>query len=92
MPVYAIAGAAPATDDDVWMAPSADVIGDARLGSVAGALVTEGRSFPPGSLTVGSPARAIRSLPPEATARLGASAEHYRRRAKRYAGGVFRLD
>ena len=33
MPCYAIDGHQPAPGDGVWIAPSADVIGDARLGS-----------------------------------------------------------
>lgn len=32
MPLYAIDGAEPVLGEDVWIAPSADVIGDARLG------------------------------------------------------------
>ncbi len=170
---YAIDGDAPQLGRDVWIAPTADVIGDARLGdgvSVwfgavvradntpivlgarsnvqegamlhsdpgspltvgegvtighhailhgctigdnvlvgmgatvlnnaviaencligAGALVTEGKSFPAGSLIVGSPARAVRTLSPEAIAGLRLSAEHYVARAARFAAGLVRL-
>lgn len=35
MPLYAIEGKGPTLADDVWVAPSADVIGDARLGEGA---------------------------------------------------------
>jgi carbonic anhydrase/acetyltransferase-like protein (isoleucine patch superfamily) len=35
MPLYAIEGKRPTLADDVWVAPSADVIGDARLGGGA---------------------------------------------------------
>ncbi|MEG8024310.1 conserved hypothetical protein [Sphingomonas aurantiaca] len=35
MPRYAIEGKRPTVADDVWIAPSADVIGDARLGQGA---------------------------------------------------------
>ena len=35
MPLYAIDGIAPQVADDAWIAPSADVIGDARLGALA---------------------------------------------------------
>ncbi len=35
MPLYAIEGKRPTLADDVWVAPSADVIGDARLGEGA---------------------------------------------------------
>lgn len=43
----------------------------------AGALVTEGKSFPDGSLIVGSPARVVRPLTPGEIAGLTASARHY---------------
>jgi carbonic anhydrase/acetyltransferase-like protein (isoleucine patch superfamily) len=35
MPLYRIAGQAPQLGEDVWIAPSADVIGDAHLGAGA---------------------------------------------------------
>ncbi|WP_326524629.1 gamma carbonic anhydrase family protein [Sphingomonas sp.] len=57
----------------------------------AGALVTEGKTFPPGSLIVGSPARAIRTLDDAARAMLRASAAHYAQRAKDYAAGLKRV-
>ena len=43
----------------------------------AGALVTEGKTFPPGSLIVGSPAKAVRQLDDRAIAMLKVSAAHY---------------
>lgn len=58
----------------------------------AGALVTEGKSFPAGSLIVGSPARAVRSLTDEQRAGLRLSAAHYVARAKSYAAGLTRID
>lgn len=54
----------------------------------AGALVTEGKAFPAGSLIVGSPARAVRSLDEKALAMLSASAAHYVARARAYAAGL----
>lgn len=36
MPLYAIDGAAPQVPDDSWVAPSADLIGDVRLGNAVG--------------------------------------------------------
>jgi len=174
MPLYEIDGQRPTLGDGVWIAPSADVIGDARLadgasvwfGAViradntpivvgartniqegamlhsdpgspltvgegctvghhailhgctvgndvlvgmgatilngatvgdgclvgAGALVTEGKSFPENSLIVGSPARAVRTLPPEGRAGLRLSADHYAGRAARFARGLTRID
>jgi len=174
MPLYAIDGQQPQLGADAWVAPSADVIGDARLGNWAsvwfgaviradntpivvgartniqegamlhsdpgapltigegctighhailhgctigadvlvgmgatilngavigdgclvgaGALVTEGKVFPPDTLIVGSPARAVRTLPPEGRAGLRMSAEHYVARARRFATGLTRVD
>lgn len=58
----------------------------------AGALVTEGKSFPAGSLVVGSPARAIRTLEDNSKAMLKASAAHYVDRQRRFAQGLRRVD
>lgn len=58
----------------------------------AGALVTEGKSFPPGSLIVGSPARAIRTLDDGAKAMLKVSAAHYVERQRRFAARLTRVD
>ncbi len=174
MPQYEFEGARPALGNRVWIAPSADVIGDARLGDDAsvwfgaviradntpilvgartniqesamlhsdpgapltigadctvghhailhgcaigdrvlvgmgaivlnravigdgciigaGALVTEGKEFAPGTLIVGSPARAVRSLDDSARAMLEASAQHYADRQRRFAVGLKRID
>ena len=58
----------------------------------AGALVTESKQFPPGSLIVGSPARAIRTLGPETLTMLRASADLYAAKAAQYAGELKRVD
>lgn len=174
MPLYAIDGAAPALGEGAWVAPSAEVIGDARLGDEAsvwfgaviradntpiligarsniqegamlhsdpgapltvgagvtvghhailhgctigagsligmgatvlnhavigagclvgaGALVTEDKSFPAGSLILGSPARAVRALTTEQIAGLELSAAGYVARAKAFAAGLARID
>ena len=170
MPLYAIEGKRPTLADDVWVAPSADVIGDARLGEGASvwfgaviradntpilvgartniqegamlhsdpgapltigegctvghhailhgctigsnvlvgmgatvlnnavigencliganALVTEGKVFPAGSLIVGSPAKAVRELSPEAITGLKMSAAAYAAKQRVYAEGL----
>ena len=54
----------------------------------AGALVTEGKTFPPGSLIVGSPARAVRELDDAAKAMLRGSAAVYVANAQRFARGL----
>ena len=51
----------------------------------AGALVTEGKSFEPGLLIVGSPARVVRALSEAELAALALSAAHYAEKAASYA-------
>jgi carbonic anhydrase/acetyltransferase-like protein (isoleucine patch superfamily) len=71
------------------------LLNGARIGSHsivgAGALVTEGNSFPDHSLIVGAPARAVRSLDDKAAAQIAAGADIYVRRWKRYAKGLKRI-
>lgn len=173
MPLYAIGGVSPQVAPDAWIAPSADLIGDVRLASLAsvwfgaviradntpilvgartniqegamlhsdpgvpctlgedvtvghhailhgctigdrvligmgatvlnravigadclvgaGALVTEGKEFPPGYLIVGSPAKAIRPLDEMQKAMLRMSAAHYAAKQQEYAEGLVRV-
>ena len=58
----------------------------------AGALVTEGKTFPAGSLIIGSPARAVRQLDEQAIAALRVSAQHYVEKARACATGLTRID
>jgi carbonic anhydrase/acetyltransferase-like protein (isoleucine patch superfamily) len=51
----------------------------------AGALVTEGKSFEPGLLIVGTPARVVRALTEGEQQMLKASAAHYAEKAVKYA-------
>lgn len=64
------------------------VLNGARIGSnsVVGAhaLVTENKSFPDGSLIIGSPAKAVRQLSDEEIAAIRWSADHYVQNAARY--------
>jgi carbonic anhydrase/acetyltransferase-like protein (isoleucine patch superfamily) len=64
------------------------VLGRARIGNHclvgAGALITEGKEFPDGSLIVGSPAKVMRQLEPGQIEALKASAEHYVQNWKRF--------
>ena len=67
--------------------PSADCCGAvAGAQSIvgAGALVTAGTEVPPGSLVLGSPAKAVRELSPPERAKLLALAEKYVRVAAYY--------
>ena len=57
----------------------------------AGALVTEGKVFPDGSLIVGSPAVVKRELTPEQIEGLAQSAKHYVNNAQRLFRGLRRI-
>ena len=65
------------------------VLNGARIGRDslvgAGALVTENKSFPDGSLIVGSPAKAVRALDAASIEKLRHSAAHYVENWRRYA-------
>jgi carbonic anhydrase/acetyltransferase-like protein (isoleucine patch superfamily) len=54
----------------------------------AGALVTEGKTYKPGMLIVGSPARVVRALTEQEQQMLLLSAAHYAEKAARYAAGL----
>ena len=54
----------------------------------AGSVVTEGKTFPAGSLIVGSPARLMRALSEEEIAGLRRSGEHYVAAWRRFAAGL----
>lgn len=58
----------------------------------AGALVTEGKTFDPGCLIVGAPAKAVRTLSPEQIEGLRGSAEHYQANAARFHSGLVRVS
>jgi carbonic anhydrase/acetyltransferase-like protein (isoleucine patch superfamily) len=63
-------------------------------GSVVGAnaLVGEGKEFAPGSLIVGAPARAIRTLTDDQRQALKGAADRYVANARRYRIGLERVD
>ena len=56
----------------------------------AGALVTEGKTFEPNSLIVGSPARAVKTV--DVAAMLKLSAAHYVAKARQFAVELRRVD
>jgi carbonic anhydrase/acetyltransferase-like protein (isoleucine patch superfamily) len=60
----------------------ANVPNDCVVG--AASLITEGKSFAPGSLIVGSPARVVRQLTPEELDRVRQAAEVYVQRAQAF--------
>jgi len=57
----------------------------------AGALVTEDKEFPDGSMIIGSPAKVVRQLTPEQMAGLDRSAEHYVENARRFRSGLKKI-
>ncbi|MBZ8138739.1 gamma carbonic anhydrase family protein [Rubrivivax gelatinosus] len=71
------------------------ILNGARIGKGcivgAGALVTEGKVFEDGTLIVGAPAKAVRTLTPEQSARLGLSAAHYVDNAARHRDHLERI-
>ncbi|MFM9828070.1 MAG: gamma carbonic anhydrase family protein [Sphingomonas sp.] len=83
-------------EDDVLIGMGATLLNRAVIGSGsivgAGALVTEGKAFPPNSLIVGSPARVVRMLDPATLAMLRASAAHYVDKSRACAAGLRRID
>jgi carbonic anhydrase/acetyltransferase-like protein (isoleucine patch superfamily) len=78
--------------DNCLIGMGAIVLNGARIGDNclvgAGALVTENKSFPAGSLIVGSPAKAVRELDAKTIAALKDSARRYAENWKRYARGL----
>ncbi len=78
--------------DGALIGIGAIVLNRARIGRHclvgAGALVTEGKEFPDGSLIVGSPAKLVRALTPEQIEGLQRSAAHYRENARRFRAGL----
>jgi carbonic anhydrase/acetyltransferase-like protein (isoleucine patch superfamily) len=74
--------------DGALIGIQAVVLNHARIGANcvvgAGAVVTEGREFPAGSLILGAPAKAVRELTPEQIARFRLGATSYVQRAQHY--------
>ena len=78
--------------DEALIGMGARVLNGAVIGARclvgAGALVTEGKSFEPGMLIVGSPARVLRALSESEIAALRVSAAHYAQKAAHYAANL----
>jgi len=74
--------------DGALVGIQAVILNKASIGAdslvAAGALVTEGKVFPPRSLIIGTPAKVARELTDEEVAHLRANAEDYVRRAGLY--------
>ncbi len=82
-------------EDGALIGMGAIVLNRAMIGDEcivgAGALVTEGKSFPAGSLILGSPAKVVRQLDAQERAFLVESAQHYVEKARRCAEGLTRV-
>ena len=82
--------------DNVLVGMGATILNKAVIGADcligAGALVTEGKSFPPGSLIVGAPAKAVRELTPDMIADLKQSAADYVTKQREFSRRLVRLD
>lgn len=74
----------------------ATVLNNVKIGANclvgANSLVTEGKEFPDNSLIIGSPARAVKTLGPDAVEQLRRSARHYVENWQRFAKGLRRID
>jgi len=81
--------------DETLIGMGATVLNGAVIGRNclvgAGALVTEGKVFEDGSLIIGSPAKAVRSLDAEAIQGLRDSAARYSANARRFREGLVAL-
>lgn len=82
--------------DNTLIGMDAVVLNGAVIGKncvvAAGSLVTEGKSFPDGSMIMGSPAKAVRELEPAFIERIEKSAKSYVANAQRFANGLKRID
>lgn len=78
--------------DNTLIGMGATILNRARIGSNcligANALITEGKVIPDNSLVMGSPAKVVRELSPEAIEGLPKSAAGYVRNWQRYATGL----
>lgn len=85
-----------AIGDHVLVGIKATVLNDAVIGAGclvgAGALATEGKSFPPRCLIIGSPARVARELTPDQVETLALSSRAYVERGRRFAATLKRID
>jgi len=78
--------------DDVLIGMGAKILNGAVIPPdslvAAGALVPECRTFEPGMLILGAPAKAVRPLSDEEKAAIRASAEHYAEKAAHFAAAL----
>jgi len=78
--------------DHVLVGMGSIVMNGANIGARsivgAGSLVTEGKEFPPNSLIIGSPAKAVKTLDDSIIEQIQMSADIYKANAARFASGL----
>jgi carbonic anhydrase/acetyltransferase-like protein (isoleucine patch superfamily) len=81
--------------DDVLIGMGAKILNGAVIPSeslvAAGALVPEGRTFEPGMLILGTPAKAVRPLSDDEKTAIRVSAQHYAEKAAEFAAALAAL-
>lgn len=81
--------------DNCLIGMGATVLNGAKIGANsligANALITEGKEFPEGSLIVGAPAKAVKTLDQETIAKLRKSAQHYIENWKRFSKDLVQI-
>ena len=81
--------------DGTLVGMGATILNGAEIGSGcligAGALITEGKTIPDRSLVMGMPGKVVRELDDETVKRNLASAAEYRKRMRRYIGGLIEV-
>jgi carbonic anhydrase/acetyltransferase-like protein (isoleucine patch superfamily) len=82
-------------EDGALVGMGSTVMNGARIGREsivgAGAVVTEGKEFPPHSLIIGAPARVIRTLEPAQVAAIARTAKFYQMNGPRYRKGLKKI-
>ena len=81
--------------DGALVGIQAVILNNAKIGRNclvgAGALITEGKEFPDNSLIIGSPAKAVRTLSPEAVANLQGNSANYVERGQFFKENLKRI-
>lgn len=81
--------------DNTLVGMGATILNGARIGANcligAGALIPEGKEIPEGSLVMGMPGKVVRQIDQAGWARMRASAEAYRLKAREYREGLTAL-
>jgi len=81
--------------DETMIGMGATILNHARIGKHclvgANALITEGKTFPDGSMILGAPARVVRALTAEEIVYVARSAQHYIDSSRQFRTGLKRI-